>query len=142
MTITRTYSELCKFDTFDERFDYLKLHGEVGYSTFGFDRYINQQFYASNEWKQAREYVIWRDNGCDLGIPGYEIFRGLFIHHINPMVVDDIIHQEEWVINPEYLITTTQKTHNAIHYGNKSLLPKVVMARIPGDTMLWNRKKE
>lgn len=137
MTTIRTYSELQRLDTFDERFDYLKLNGLVGRSTFGFDRWINQNFYMSYEWKQARQRVILRDNGCDLGIPGYEIHGGLLIHHINPMIPDDIIHGEEWICDPEYLITTTQNTHNAIHYGADMLLPKVVVARAPNDTKLW-----
>jgi hypothetical protein len=139
MTNTRikSYSELLALDTFDERFDYLKLGGNVGRSTFGFDRWINQQFYTSSQWKDARSYVIFRDNGCDLGIPGYEIHYRPLVHHLNPMASGDIVDAEEWVLNPEYLITTTHLTHNAIHYGDKSLLPKVVTARSPGDTRLW-----
>lgn len=134
---TRSYAELRRFPTFEERFDYLKLDGVVGHSTFGFDRYINQQFYSSSEWKRARDVVILRDNGCDLGISGYEIHRGILVHHINPLISDDIIDHEEWILNPDYLITTTQNTHNAIHYGDKSLLPKVVLQRTRGDTKLW-----
>jgi len=137
MTKIRKYSELRKLETFDERFDYLKLNGDVGRSTFGFDRYINQKFYTSYEWKAVRNRVIFRDDGCDLGVPGYEIHGGILIHHINPMSVDDIVHGEEWIFNPEYLITTTQNTHNSIHYGNYSNLPKVVTARNPRDTKLW-----
>ncbi|MET0786489.1 MAG: hypothetical protein ABWY25_07285 [Paenisporosarcina sp.] len=137
MTRIRTYSDLRSLDSFDDRFEYLKLNGSVGHSTFGFDRYINQQFYSSNEWKRAREFVILRDNGCDLGIPGYEIHSNILVHHINPMVIDDLYKHEDWVLNPEYLITTTHNTHNAIHYGDKSLLPKVVISRSPGDTKLW-----
>ena len=133
----RRYSELRRLTTFEERFEYLKLNGEVGQSTFGFDRYINQQFYTSYEWKQARQSVIIRDNGCDLGIFGYEINGAMLIHHINPMIPDDIIHGEDWIFNPDYLITTTKNTHNAIHYGVDKLLPKVVAARIPNDTKLW-----
>ena len=133
----RRYSELRRLTTFEERFEYLKLNGEVGQSTFGFDRYINQQFYTSYEWKQARQSVIIRDNGCDLGIFGYEINGAMLIHHINPMIPDDIIHGEDWIFNPDYLITTTKNTHNAIHYGVDRLLPKVVAARIPNDTKLW-----
>src|SRR4029077_17660175 len=125
----RRYSELRRLITFEERFEYLKLNGEVGQSTFGFDRYINQQFYTSYEWKQARQSVIIRDNGCDLGIFGYEINGAMLIHHINPMIPDDIIHGEDWIFNPDYLITTTKNTHNAIHYGVDRLLPKVVAAR-------------
>lgn len=137
MTKIRSYSELRKLKTFEERFDYLKLNGEVGRSTFGFDRYINQRFYTSYEWKRAREIVVLRDNGCDLGVPGYEINGALLIHHINPMVADDIIHGEDWIFNPEYLITTTQNTHNEIHYGDEKRLPKVVISRVPKDTKLW-----
>ena len=134
---TRSYSALYKLVYFEERFEYLKLNGEVGRATFGFDRYINQKFYTSYEWKIARRDVILRDNGCDLGIPGYEIHGALVIHHMNPIVLDDIIHGEEWILNPEYLITTTQNTHNAIHFGDESLLPKVVIQRSLNDTKLW-----
>jgi hypothetical protein len=137
MNRIRSYSELRRFDTFDDRFNYLKLNGEVGRSTFGFDRYINQKFYTSYEWEKARQEVIVRDNGCDLGISGYEIHGALLIHHINPMNPDDIIHGEEWIFDPEYLITTTQITHNAIHFGNERLLPKIVTSRHPNDTKLW-----
>lgn len=133
----RTYSELERLVTFEERFDYLVLGGSVGRSTFGFDRYINQQFYRSSKWKQARDYVIVRDQGCDLGVPGYEIHHSILIHHINPMTVDDVLHGEDWIIDPEYLITTTHNTHNALHYGAENLLPKTVVAREPGDTRLW-----
>jgi hypothetical protein len=136
-TTDRTYSELIRLKSFEERFEYLRLHGGVGQETFGFDRYINQKFYKSFEWKQARDYVIVRDNGCDLGVDGYEIHSGPLIHHINPMVVEDITHGESWIFDPEYLITTTHRTHNAIHYGDVSLLPKVVIARERGDTKLW-----
>jgi hypothetical protein len=133
----RSYSELRRFTEFDDRYEYLKLNGAVGRSTFGFDRYINQMFYTSYEWKRARNLVILRDNGCDLGVPGYEIYDHILIHHINPMDVDDIIHGESWIFDPEYLITTTQNTHNAIHFGNDKLLPKVVLERNPNDTKLW-----
>jgi hypothetical protein len=135
--VIRSYSELNRFIGFEDRFNYLKLHGDVGRSTFGFDRYINQRFYTSYVWKSAREIVILRDNGCDLGIPGYEIHSGLLIHHMNPMTVEDIVHGEEWIFDPEYLITTTQNTHNAIHYGDDRLLPKIVTSRSPNDTRLW-----
>lgn len=123
--------------TFEERFEYLKLGGSVGRSTFGFDRHLNQRFYKSWGWKRARDEVIVRDLGCDLGIEGYEIHADLLIHHVNPMSVDDIIHGEEWLIDPEYLITTTHGTHNAIHYGTDLQFPKVVVERSPGDTRLW-----
>jgi hypothetical protein len=137
MTTNRSYSELRKFTEFEDRFNYLKLNGEVGRSTFGFDRWINQRFYTSYEWKRARNFVILRDDGCDLGVPGYEINGAILIHHINPMVADDIIHGEEWIFDPEFLITTTQNTHNAIHFGDDKLLPKVVISRSPNDTKLW-----
>jgi hypothetical protein len=137
MPLTKRYSELSRFDTFEERYAYLRLGGAVGRSTFGFDRYINQQFYRSREWKNARDFVIVRDDGCDLGVPGYEIHGELLVHHINPMAMDDIVHGESWIFDPEFLITTTHNTHNAIHYGDDSLLPKVVTARQPGDTKLW-----
>lgn len=134
---SRSYSELLPLETFEERFEYLKLGGEVGRSTFGFDRYINQKFYTSYEWKRARQLVILRDNGCDLGIFDREIHANPLIHHINPIDVNDIIHGEEWIFDPNFLITTTHNTHNAIHFGNDQLLPKVVIARSPNDTTLW-----
>lgn len=137
MSKIRRYSELSQLETFDERMEYLRLEGAVGRSTFGFDRWINQRFYSSREWQQAREYVIFRDNACDLGIPGYEIHANPLIHHINPMIADDIIHGEEWILEPEFLITTTKDTHNAIHYGGQVKYPKVVAERTPNDTKLW-----
>jgi len=137
MTRIRRYSELRNLDTFQYRFEYLKLGGSVAHPTFGHDRHINQRFYQSFEWKRARDQVITRDNGCDLGIDGYEIHVDILIHHVNPMDVEDIIHGEEWIIDPEYLITTTQRTHNAIHYGNSLQIPPVVVDRKPGDTKLW-----
>lgn len=137
MTVTRTYSELIRLHSFEERYEYLRLHGAVGRETFGYDRYLNQRFYQSREWKQIRDHVIVRDNGCDLGIFGYEIHGYMLIHHINPMQAKDLIDGEEWVLDPEYLITTTQNTHNAIHYSDVSLMPKVVTERHPGDTKLW-----
>lgn len=134
---TRTYSELSRLDTWDERFEYLKLGGSVGRSTFGFDRYINQQFYMSREWQSVRREVAIRDNGCDLGVPGYEIHVQPLIHHMNPIGVDDILHKEEWILDPEFLITTTHNTHNAIHYGKERAYPRVVTERAPQDTKLW-----
>lgn len=134
---SRSYSELCMLDTFDERFEYLRLGGGVGQATFGFDRYVNQQFYSSIEWQQIRDYVIVRDDGCDLGIPGYEIGAEILIHHMDPMGLEDILRHADWILDPEYLITTTLSTHNAIHYGARSLGPKVVTERTPGDTRLW-----
>jgi len=137
MTRIKTYSDLIDRITFDERFQYLKLGGSVGHATFGFDRYINQAFYRSFEWKRAREFVIVRDNGCDLGIIGREIHHEILIHHMNPINAEDITNGEAWLIDPEYLITTTKRTHNAIHYGVDLQHPKVVVARKPGDTKLW-----
>lgn len=137
MTMTKTYAELCRIRDFEGRFEYLRLHGDVGRSTFGFDRWINQQFYRSREWRNARDFVIVRDDGCDLGVPGYEIHGELLVHHINPIAVDDIVHGADWIFDSEYLITTTHTTHNAIHYSDASLLPRVVAARQPGDTKLW-----
>jgi hypothetical protein len=137
MTTTRTYSELRRLQTFEERFHYLSLNGQVGESTFGFDRWVNQWFYHSREWKQIRDQVIIRDNGCDLGIPGYEIALNLLVHHMNPVNPDDILHGEDWLVNPEYLITTSRNTHNAIHFGDESLLPRAPVERTAGDTTLW-----
>lgn len=134
---TRTYSELRRCVTFEERFAYLSLAGEVGQSTFGFDRWMNQTFYRSREWQQVRDLVIVRDNGCDLGIPGLEIFDRLLVHHMNPMSPEDLVRGEEWVLDPEYLITTTHRTHNAIHYGDESLLRRAPVTRRAGDTKLW-----
>jgi hypothetical protein len=134
---TRNYSELRRLTTFEERFEYLKLQGYVGEQTFGFDRWMNQQFYRSREWKLARNEVIVRDQGCDLGIPGYDIHHGLLVHHMNPLSELDLVSGEEYIIDPEFLITTTHRTHNAIHYGDASLLPRAPVERVPGDTKLW-----
>ena len=134
---TRTYSELRRLPTFEERFDYLVLRGEVGAATFGFDRWINQRFYQSREWHQVRDYVVVRDNGCDLGVPGYEIYARALVHHLNPVTPEALMHGEEWILDPEFLITTTHRTHNAIHFGDDSLLPRPVVERSPGDTTLW-----
>lgn len=120
-----------------ERYEYLKLDGHVGEATFGFDRYLNQQFYTSRQWRLARQHVIARDLGCDLGIEGYEIHGRILIHHMNPISRDDLIHGNEDIIDPEFLITTTHETHNAIHYGDEDQLPKEFVDRKPGDTVLW-----
>lgn len=133
----RSYSELEHLDTLEERFRYLALRGDVGQSTFGFDRYINQQFYHAREWRQIRHYVIDRDNSCDLGIDGYEIHFKPIIHHMNPMSVDEIEHGDYSILDPEFLITTTLQTHNAIHYGDERQLPRPYVPRRPGDTKLW-----
>ncbi len=133
----RSYSELRRIDTFEERYRYLALRGDVGRSTFGFDRYINQKFYTSRQWTQLRHYIISRDDGCDLGINGYEIYNRLVIHHMNPMTPNDLKHGNDDVLDPEFLITTTHRTHNAIHYGDERLLPKALVERKRGDTRLW-----
>lgn len=137
MTRSRSYSELCQLSTFEDRFNYLKLGGGVGRATFGFDRWINQQFYMSREWQTVRRHVILRDNACDLGVEGYEIPMKPLIHHMNPMTVEDVIHGETWITDPEFLICTSHPTHNAIHYGVDSLVPKVTLERSPNDTKLW-----
>lgn len=134
---TRCYSDLRHLTTFDDRFDYLELRGVVGERTFGFDRWINQKFYTSSEWRWVRQQVILRDEGCDLGILGYEIESQLLIHHMNPVSAEDIKAHAEWILDPEYLITCTKATHNAIHYGDRSLLPRPPVERRPGDTRLW-----
>lgn len=139
MTTIKTYSELITIPTFEERFKYLQLNGRVGVDTFGFDRYINQNFYRSREWKRIRDQIILRDNGCDLGLEGYEIYGRIYIHHMNPILVQDIIHQSDFLLNPEYLICTTHTTHNAIHYGDESLLITAPIERKPNDTCPWKR---
>lgn len=133
----RTYSELRRRETLEDRFNYLKLHGQVGDATFGFDRFLNQRFYASHEWKQVRHHVIVRDNGCDLGVDGYEIHDRVYIHHMNPMTVSDLVEFNREILDPEYLIAVTHTTHNAIHYGDANLLPRLPVERKPGDTKLW-----
>ena len=133
----RSYSELRRLETFEDRFDYLNLNGVVGESTFGFARWLNQQFYRSRRWKQARDVVIIRDDGCDLGVPGFDIHTDLLIHHMNQVTRQDLVDGADWIFDPEFLITTTRRTHNAIHYGDKSLLPNPNVERTPGDTRLW-----
>ena len=135
----KTYSELIKLDSFDSRFKYLKLDGIVGKETFGFDRYLNQSFYRTNEWRKVRDHVIIRDNACDLGIEDREIPNGLkiIVHHINPITVDDIINKEPWLMDPEFLITTIKLTHDAIHYGDESILMGEPIMRKPNDTCPW-----
>lgn len=135
----RTYSELILLPTFEERFKYLKLNGSVGAYTFGFDRYLNQQFYRSEEWKRIRGDVILRDNGCDLGVDGYQIFGRVLIHHLNPIRKEDIQSLSEFLMNPEYLICTTHRTHNALHYGDESLLTTSTVKRFKNDTCPWRQ---
>lgn len=138
MTI-RTYTELMKLQTFEERFRYLKLVARVGEETFGFDRYLNQQFYHSQEWKSIRNEIIIRDNACDLGITGREMNKGIIIHHMNPITKDDLIHQSDFLLNPDYLICVSKKTHSAIHYGDESLLFDGLVERSKNDTCPWRR---
>ena len=137
MVKVRTYIELRQLETFDERYFYLRLRGTLGEETFGFDRWINQRFYKSQEWKLVRNHILIRDNGCDLGVQGYEIHANPMVHHMNPVNVDDILHAEEWLLDPNFLITTSITTHNAIHYGDESLLPRGPVERKAGDTKLW-----
>lgn len=136
MTI-RTYSELSKFSTFEERYRYLRLDGKVGEETFGFDRWLNQKFYKDPEWLAVRDKVILRDNGCDLGVPGREIRSRIIIHHMNPITTYDIVHRTENLLNPEYLICTIKNTHDAIHYGDENLLILAPVERTKNDTCPW-----
>lgn len=136
----RSYSELITLPTHLERFEYLKLGGKVGVDTFGFDRQLNQLLYQRNQrWKKARDIVIIRDNGCDLGVEGYEIFGKILVHHMNPITLDDILKDRDWIYDPEFLICTTHITHNAIHYGDDNLLMKPPIERKPNDTCPWKR---
>ena len=136
-TNIRTYSELIQLPTFEERFDYLRLDGVVGKDTFGFDRYLNQQFYRSSEWKRIRNQVIVRDNGCDLGIDEYEIHGRILIHHMNPISIEDLQYMSDLLMNPEYLICVSHRTHNAIHYGDESLIVTTPIERSQNDTCPW-----
>lgn len=136
----KTYTELMQLPTFEERFEYLKLDGVVGKETFGFDRYLNQAFYRSKEWKRIRDHVIVRDMGCDLGVEGREIYGRILIHHMNPISKDDIVKQSDFLLNPEYLITTVKQTHDAIHYGDSGLLAMgEPVVRQKNDTCPWRR---
>lgn len=133
----RTYTELSQLATFEERFRYLALRGSVGEATFGHARDMNQSFYSSHQWRRIRYHVIARDNGCDLGIEGYEIHSRLYIHHMNPMRVENLLDGDPSILDPEFLITTTHQTHNAIHYGDERQIPSQLVERRPGDTKLW-----
>lgn len=140
MTNIRSYSELITLPTFIERFEYLKLNGEVGKETFGFDRWLNQIFYSSKEWKDFRRDIIIRDMGCDLGIEDREIRGLIFIHHLNPISIDDIRNRRiEVLLNPENVICVSMVTHNAIHYGDESLLISEPIERTRNDTCPWRR---
>lgn len=133
----RTYSELITLPTFEERFKYLQLNGQVGESTFGFDRYMNQVFYRSQKWKSIRDFVIIRDCGCDLGVEGYDIHGKIIIHHMNPLSMRDIETESDFLLNPDFLICTTHNTHNAIHYGDENLLVTAPIERTKNDTCPW-----
>lgn len=135
----KTYSELSNLETFEDRFQYLRLDGTVGEETFGFDRYLNQILYKSYEWKQCRSGIIIRDNGCDLGCEGFEVHGRILIHHINPITVDDIVNRNPKVFDPENLILTSHNTHQAIHYGNEGLLVRAPIERSKNDTSPWRR---
>ena len=133
----KTYSELILLPTFEERFKYLQLNGRVGDDTFGFDRYINQKFYRSAEWKRIRDYIIIRDNGCDLAVDGYEIHGRILIHHMNQITISDIKFSTEYLMNPDYLICVTHNTHNAIHYGDEKQIITGPIVRTKNDTCPW-----
>lgn len=137
--IIRTYSELITFDTFEDRFKYLQLNGQVCYETFGSNRYVNQALYRSKEWKCFRDKIIIRDNGCDLGVEGYEIHTHIIIHHLNPITLDDIVNRNPCIFDPDNAICTKLSTHNAIHYGDESLLITVPIERTKNDTCPWRR---
>ena len=135
--ISRSYSELVKLQTFSERYNYLRLVGQVGSTTFGFDRYLNQSFYTSRDWRQVRHAVIARDAGCDLGLEGYEMFDRVYVHHMNPLTKKQVLAADENMFDLEYLISCTLNTHNAIHYGDPNSLARLPPERRPGDTTLW-----
>ena len=135
----RSYSGLLCYKSFEQRYRYLHLRGDVGAQTFGFDRYLNQRFYTSREWKQARDFVIARDFGCDLGIQDRQVYGKLVIHHMNPLTLDDFSQGNDSMLNPDFLVVTSLSTHNAIHFGDESLLASAPVVRTPGDTQLWRR---
>lgn len=135
--MTRTYTELCKLKTFDERFNYLKMDGKVGEALFGYERYLNQVFYRSPEWKRVRRDVIIRDNGNDLGLDGYPIGGHIYVHHMNPITKYDLLNRTDYLLNPEYLITVSYNTHQGITYGVDELKPQEPVTRTPNDTCPW-----
>ena len=139
--MTRTLSELQTLHSFEDRFRYLSLKGEVGKATFGFERYLNQKFYTSKQWRDLRHHIIVRDLGCDLGIEGYDIHSKPIVHHMNPITVKDFEDGNDMILDPEFLILTTHNTHNAIHYGDETLLTKPFVERVPGDTKLWGKDR-
>jgi hypothetical protein len=133
----RNYTDLSRIESFEERYAYLRIMSVVGMDTFGFERWLNQAFYHSPQWRHARNAVIARDYGCDLGLEGHEIFDRVIVHHMNPIKVESITGADLDIFNPEYLISTSHRTHNAIHYGDRSLLAQPLVRRRPGDTQLW-----
>lgn len=133
----RTYTELSLLNSFADRYSYLKLEGQVGCATFGYDRYLNQILYRSKEWRKVRDLVIIRDNACDLGVEGYDLRDKVIVHHMNPITLEDIERRRDWILDPEFLICVSHRTHNAIHYGDESLLPVLPIERKPGDTSPW-----
>lgn len=135
----KTYSDLVRLETFDDRYEYLRLGGKVGVDTFGFDRYLNQIFYKSEAWLRVRDYVIVRDNGCDLGMEGYEIYGKVLVHHMNPITKEDILNRSNFLLNPEYLISVSKRTHDAIHYGSENPMSHVLIERTKNDTCPWKR---
>ena len=135
--IEKSYHELIQYNTFVDRYNYLKIGGRVGEETFGFDRYINQMLYRSRRWRRSRDEVIIRDNGCDLGIEGYDIIDQIIVHHINPITLEDIEEERDWIYDPEYLICCSKRTHNAIHFGDERLLPALPIERKKYDTCPW-----
>lgn len=139
MTNIKTYSELMTLSTFEKRYKYLRLGGKVGEDTFGFDRYLNQIFYKDQEWLNIRDKVIIRDNGCDLGIPDREIYGRILVHHMNPITKEDILTRSKYLLNPDYLICTSKNTHDAIHYGDSSILLKNTIERTKNDTCPWKK---
>ena len=138
-SIIRTYTELSRLPSFEERYRYLRITGQVGKETFGFDRYLNQVFYRSQRWKRIRDEVILRDNGCDLGVEGYEIHGRIIIHHMNPITLEDIERESIYLLDPEFLICTVHNTHNAIHYGDENLLITAPIERTKYDTCPWRK---
>lgn len=133
----RTYSELSKISNFEDRYNYLKLDGHIGEETFGFDRFLNQVFYKSREWKKIRDQIIIRDSGCDLAMSGFSIYGKIIIHHMNPITKGDLKSSSDFLLNPEFLICTSLNTHNAIHYGDKTMLPQMPIVRVINDTCPW-----
>jgi hypothetical protein len=133
----RSYTELSRLTTFEERYDYLRVHSSIGIPTFGFDRWLNQKFYTSREWRHVRDQVIVRDGGCDLGLTDYPLFNRIAIHHMNPITVQELEEGDAAILDPEYLISVSLTTHNAIHFGEECPNRNVVVVRSPGDTKLW-----